>query len=39
MGDEHVAQLGETDTATAQLHLSTLGTVDHENLLTHLHNL
>ena len=39
MGDEDMAQLRETNPTTAKLHLGTLGTVEHQHLVTHLHNL
>jgi hypothetical protein len=39
VGDEYMPQFGETHPALAQLHLRTLGTVEHQNLLTHLDDL
>jgi hypothetical protein len=39
MGDEHMAHLGEAHTASTQLHLHALATVDHEQFLTHLDHL
>jgi hypothetical protein len=39
MGDEDVTELREAHTTAAQLHLSALGTVEHQHLVAHLHHL
>ena len=39
VGDEDMSQFGETHPALAQLHLCALGTIEHQNLLTHLDDL
>ena len=39
VGDKDMSQFGKTHPALAQLHLGALGTVEHQNLLTHLDNL
>jgi hypothetical protein len=39
MGDENMTQLREAHTTTTELHLGTLGTIEHQHLVTHLHHL
>jgi hypothetical protein len=39
MGDEDMTQFGKTHMTTAQLHLRTLCTIEHEYLLPHLNDL
>ena len=39
MGDKDMPQLRETDTASAELHLRTLSTVEHQETVAHLHQL
>ena len=39
MGDKDMAQLREAHPATTELHLGTLGTVEHQHLVTHLNHL
>ena len=39
MSDKHMPQLGEPQVALAKLHLSSLRTIQHQQLLTHLNHL
>jgi hypothetical protein len=39
MGEEDGSQMGEVDVRTAQSHLGSFGTIEHEELLSHVHHL
>ena len=39
MGDKDMAQLREAHPTTTELHLGTLGTVEHQHFITYLDNL